>query len=180
MKKPTVRDISPDHRALSVPRRTGDSSREVPAPLQDAIAKQALMGENAALARRAVTTDFGRSYYVVPGRDDAVCLFSNTGSGGCFPVRTALTGEASGTEVCAPHDPGQYIQFGMVPDEAGNEVIVEYADGRVDAVAVKDNVYAFAAHRSAALPVQISWSAPGGKVGFTPYVASDVATADCG
>jgi hypothetical protein len=176
--RPVVEAVQPGHQALGVLRRQRTADDALSADLEKVLQREALMGENAKEARAALKTAL-RSYYVLPARNDVVCAYTDTGSGGCGSVESVMRGEFGGTEICAPGDSSKYIQWGMVPDGA-KRLTATFADGREASVGVKDNVYAFAVERSAPPPMKYAWEDRGQRVEVPVIVDELVLQARCG
>lgn len=178
--KPKTDRVGEAQQSLGVLRRQRNSDDRLPAGVAGALESQGLMGENPDLARKALVTDFGRSYFVVPGAEDVICLVTNDGGALCPPVELALSGQFSGTEACAPKDASRYVQFGMVPDEAAGAVTVTLSDGATRRVPVRDNVYAFTLERGGPKPTQVAWRTPGDELrSIRPYVDTGVDQVAC-
>jgi hypothetical protein len=154
--QPEAQQENINHRALGVLRAERASADHAPDRVRQAVEAAALMGENPSLSRKALETNFDRTYYVIPGHDEVVCLVTNTGASLCGPVEGALTAKLGGTEACAPGDPTKYIVWGMVPDAAKQPEVV-FEDGRVERLRAPKNVYAFTVERAAPPPVTLRW-----------------------
>lgn len=151
-------------RKLGVLRRVQNAADAPDAGARTAI-DQGLLGENSRLARKALTTDFGREYYVAPGRGGVVCLAWKSGSI-CGAADQAEQGRLSGTEACAPNHPDRYVIFGMLPD-GPTEVRLHLEDGSTLTAPVHANVYAIAVRRDAPRPTQLRWG-EGSTAGAAP------------
>lgn len=176
---PQAQTVGPAHRTIGVLRRERTAADNLPPSVAADLRREGLMGENPRLARKALVTDFGRTYYVLPAADDALCLVSADGGSICAPSALAASGKLTGTEACAPGAEGHYIQFGMVPDEAGDAVTMELTDGSVRRLRVEGNVYAVRLARRGGTPAKVSWQTASGVQAIEPYVDSGVTSARC-
>jgi len=171
--------VGSGQRQLGVLRRQRGPQDVLPAVVQTALQREGYVGENPKLGRRALTTTFGRSYFVVPGADDVICLVNEAGASLCPPLDLVQSGRFTGSEACAPGDASRYVMFGMVPDQAGGSVSIGLSDGTERRAAVRDNVYALTIAR-ALRPTLVSWRGSAGQVeSIEPYVDSAVGSARC-
>lgn len=177
--QPEVQQENSDHRALGVLRAESTSSDRLSDEVRAKVARAGLMGENPDLARKALQTEFGRTYYVLPGNDNVVCLVTNTGASICGPVAGALAAKLGGTEACAPEDASKYIVWGMVPD-AATLPTVEFEDGSTKGLQAPRNVYAFTVARDAPPPVTLRWRDESQTVEAPVPLDSGVRSVRCG
>jgi hypothetical protein len=111
------------------------------------------LGANPDLARPALTTALGESFYVVPARG-WVCLTSTASVGSCTPTDRIAEGYAVALRVI----PSGYRLSGLVPDGV-DRVQVRGADATAE-VATSNNAWeadvAFA-------PTSVAWTGPAGE-----------------
>jgi hypothetical protein len=102
------------------------------------------------LSRRADVG--GVALYLVPGRGH-LCLFTETGVGGCNPAGDAVDGRLFTLEQGDPVPPGKTRLFGALPDNVST-VRLDFVNGDVVEAPVRGNVWMVVADSE---PTHVSW-----------------------
>lgn len=116
-----------------------------------------MAGENADLGRKALTTSFGWTYWVLPAADGKVCLFVNGGGGGCGPAAQISDGTFSLVTPCADGGP---VYAGLLANDAA-EPFVTLTDGSRRTLTITNNVWAIQVPRDQPQPTSIAWTRAG-------------------
>lgn len=173
---PMVRSADASQARLDVLSQPLTSATRLPAQLQARLSESTLAGENPGLGRKALTTSFGDSFWVLPAAGGKVCLFVNGGGGGCGPASQIDSGTFSGLMPCAE---GGVVHYGMLPNGARDAALI-LADGGSRALTITNNVWAVQIPRDQSQPTTLRWTqgsierqAP---VGAPPPPAPDTTT----
>lgn len=115
-------------------------------------------GQNPGLARRALTTASGQTWFVSPSAR-GLCAVDQTGGGGCTTTQDAIDGTFFGVDVCAPNLADKVRVYGLVPD--GGSVTLQMADGSTTTPSVTNNFYSQEFPKTGPLPAKITSTANG-------------------
>jgi hypothetical protein len=78
----TVRSTDPAQQTLDVLAQPLTAETQLPAQLQAHLIESTLAGENPSLGRKALTTSFGDTFWVVPAADGKICRSSTAAAAG--------------------------------------------------------------------------------------------------
>lgn len=126
----------------------------LPAQLQTNIREQTVSGENPRLGRKALTTSWGDTFWVLPAADGKVCLLVNGGGGGCSPAGQIASGTFNGV---APCHQGGAVYDGLLPNDA-TDISLTFDDGRQQRLTLTNNVWATQVARDRAQPTTLNWT----------------------
>jgi hypothetical protein len=170
-------DMARTYRVLGRPQQTAD---QPPTAVLDA-ASVAFWGENASLARRALTTTTGETAYVVPG-NGAICLETIPDViHGCGPYPRRTPNEMiGGTAVCSPGLPSNEIEVAeLLPSDATN-ITLHLTNGSILPIKPVNDVFILDLQRTQPLPTGISWSDASGHEQANTGTPTNAASNDCG
>jgi hypothetical protein len=174
-----VRAVDARQQTLDVLRQPVTAATALPARLRANLSESPMAGENPSLGRKAVTTPFGYTFWVVPAAAGKICLFVNGGSGGCGPASTIDDGTFNGM---APCDGGGVVHYGMLPNDA-TDASLTLPDGAARAVTITNNVWAVQIPRDQPQPMSLTWSQRGtprqAPIGALPPPAPGSTTSGC-
>jgi hypothetical protein len=126
----------------------------LPAQLQTNITQETVSGENPRLGRKALTTPWGDTFWVLPAADGKVCLLLNGGGGGCSPARQIASGTFNGVMPC--HQGGA-VYDGLLPNDA-SDISLTLDDGSQHQLTLTNNVWATQIPRNQAQPTTLNWT----------------------
>jgi hypothetical protein len=150
----TVRSTDPAQQTLDVLAQPLTAETQLPAQLQAHLSESTLAGENPSLGRKALTTSFGDTFWVVPAADGKICLFVNGGGGGCSPASQIDSGTFSGLMPCAE---GGVVHYGMLPNAATGASLT-LSDHSSRALTITNNVWAIQIPADHPQPTALSWT----------------------
>jgi hypothetical protein len=149
-----VHAVDAGQRGLDVLRQPLTAATALPQQLRENLSATTIAGENPDLGRKALTTSFGDTFWVVPAADGKICLLVNGGGGGCGPASQIDDGTFSGLMPCAQ---GGVVHYGMLPNGAADTSLT-LPDGATRDVTVTNNVWAIQIARHAPQPKSLSWT----------------------
>jgi hypothetical protein len=150
---PVVQSVGEAQQSLDVLKQPSTAATALPASLRSRLSESTLAGENPDLGRKALTTG-DRTYWVVPAAAGKVCLFVNSGGGGCAPASQIDTGKFSGVMPCAAGGPAYY---GMLPNNVAG-ITLTLDDGTKRQITTTNNVWAIQIARDQPQPTSLSWT----------------------
>jgi hypothetical protein len=153
----TPQHLTTRQATLDVLTQRASPTTTLPARMQANISQQTVAGENPRLGRKALTTPWGDTFWVLPAADGKICLLVNGGGGGCSPAKQIAGGTFNGVLPCHR---GGAVYMGLLPTDA-TDASLTLDDASQTALSVTNNVWAARIPRNQPQPVTLNWTRHG-------------------
>jgi hypothetical protein len=161
-----VAALSAQQREMDALKQPASAATTLPSDMQSDVSAVTQAGENPRLGRKALSTDFGFTFYVVPAAKGKVCLLVKGGAGDCSRAAEIPTGTFNGI---MPEAPGGPVVYGLLPNRAA-DVALTLADGGTRSLRVTNNVWATQLPSGGPLATMLTWT-DGGAHRQSPIIA---------
>jgi hypothetical protein len=151
---PAPRQLGTGQGELDALTQPATPTTTLPAQLQANITEETVSGENPSLGRKALTTSWGDTFWLLPAADGKVCLLVNGGGGGCSPASQIASGTFNGVMPC--HHGGA-VYNGLLPNDA-SDISLTLDDASQQPLTVTNNVWATQIPRDHAQPTTLNWT----------------------